>query len=473
MQVTAFMIPPLITKYWRNLNNIAKTHWFKSSLMFTFFFSIVMAFAMLLIYRSAKQEIAEQIDTRLYAESNHLRRQLEERHRIELYPPMTHIIERVPGESAMTYCLMPLDPRHNHKEAPRDAIFFNSNSSNLCQLDFKHRLGESMRVIVRPLRHQYLLIAAYDISDELGILKRMRSTVYIATCSLLLLSFLGALYISSRLTRLMGNIRRTARRIMDGDFSRRIPTDDNDSDEMTLLAKELNHMLERIEALISSQRQVTNNIAHDLRSPLNRLRNRMEVSLLDRKSSVQQLRDVIADSIVDAENLLKTFNALLSIAQVESRARNDFLALSISKECEDLAELYEVLAEDGQHQFIADIAPDLQVWGNRHLLAQAITNLLDNAVKYTDQGGLICLQAWQHQHEVIIAVSDNGKGIPKEHHAAVLKRFVRLDGARSTPGNGLGLSLVSAIVELHNGRLSLHDNEPGLRVEIHLPILTC
>ena len=238
---------------------------------------------------------------------------------------------------------------------------------------------------------------------------------------------------------------------------------------MSQLADDLNHMLDRIEALITSQRQVTNNIAHDLRSPLNRMRNRMEVALLDRNSESGALREVIADSVEDAENLLKTFNALLNIAQVESRAKDDFKHESLSAICDDLAELYDVMTEEGEHSFEAHIERGLDIMGNRQLIAQAITNLLDNAVKYTPSGGHITLSAEQRGENIHVSVGDNGHGIPPDKRDDVLKRFVRLDSARSTPGNGLGLSLVSAIVALHNGSLQLHDNKPGLRIEITLP----
>ena len=303
-------------------------------------------------------------------------------------------------------------------------------------------------------------------------LRRMLDNTIYVTGFLILIAFIGAFLIGYTIIHSISRISRTARRIVDGDFAERVPIRANDADEMNQLADDLNHMLDRIEALITSQRQVTNNIAHDLRSPLNRLRNRMEVALLDRNSDNKTLRDVIADSVEDAENLLKTFNALLSIAQVESRAKDDFTHTSLSDICEDLAELYDVLSEDGEHTFAASIEPDLDIMGNRQLIAQAITNLLDNAVKYTPSGGNIRLSAEKRGDNILINVADNGKGIPPDKRDDVLKRFVRLDSARSTPGNGLGLSLVSAIVALHNGSLTLHDNKPGLRIQITLPTET-
>lgn len=476
MQVTAYMTRRHIIKRFHQLLNIVKTTSFMSSLLFTFIFSLVTAFAMFLIYRTAKQEIAEQIDNRLFSESNHIIRQFQEkRSKWDFQLPQTETIERVIGEEAMNYCLISFKKFHEilpNNQLRNEAVLFNFSGNNICQLSASPNDESTKRGIIRLMNYDYVLIVTYDIKEELGILNRMRSTVLTASVILLLLSFFGTLVLSGRITQTIATIRRTARKIMDGDFSRRIQTNDNNSDELTLLSKDLNKMLDKLDNLITSQRQVTNNIAHDLRSPLNRLRNRMEVSLLDKKIDCDQLRVVIAESIEDADNLLKTFNALLNIAQVESRAKNDFAPTNITQICDDLAELYDVLVEDGEHQFIPDIQRNLQVLGNKHLLAQAITNLLDNAVKYTPNGGLITLQCWadEEEQQIIVAVSDNGAGIPADKFQEVLKRFVRLDSARSTAGNGLGLSLVSAVVDLHNGELKLSDNQPGLRVQIHLPM---
>lgn len=481
------MIQRRATEFLRTMFNSVKTAAFVSSLMFTLAFSIITSFAMLLVYSSAEQEISEQVDSRLYAESSHLRRKLEERRRFDLSPPMMGIIERVPNESAMSYCLM--YPQGIHHQLPgklidlrqQDSLFLNMPLAQLCQMNPNDRGEEhKSRMVIRPVEHgRYFLITAYDTSDERGILQRMFATIRSTTVLLLIISFVGTLYLSSHITHISANIRRTAREIVDGDFSHRIQTNDNDSDEMTLLAKDLNHMLDRIEELVTTQRQVVSNIAHDLRSPLNRMRNRMEVAMLDKNTSCETLREVMRESSNDIDQLLKTFNAILNVAQIESRQKNDFMPTNLSVVCQDLAELYDVVDEEddealleGAHRFFHDIQEHLQVFGNRHLLAQAIINLLDNAMKYTPAGGEIRLNAYQQGNKVIVAVADNGIGIPADKFKEVLKRFVRLDSARSSPGNGLGLALVQAIVSLHDGEIHLFDNEPGLRVELHFPLFT-
>ena len=486
------MTQTAITKRLRDWGKAVRTTAFKFSLLFTLASSFVTGISMYTLYRSAEKEIREQIDSRLLAETTSLRRRFEERTSIGLYTPVLGIIERVPGDPNITFCVtaksppsgsngLPFTNRNNNAPATidtsaADLIILDSSVADLCRINPATDPGSDMRinlvmrvVIVNTADNRYTLITAYDTTNERKMLKRMLDNSIYVTGLLLIASFIGSFLIGYTIIHSISRISRTARRIVDGDFAERVPIRANDTDEMNQLADDLNHMLDRIEALITSQRQVTNNIAHDLRSPLNRMRNRMEVALLDRNSEAGALREVIADSVEDAENLLKTFNALLNIAQVESRAKDDFKHESLSAICDDLAELYDVMTEEGEHSFEAHIERGLDIMGNRQLIAQAITNLLDNAVKYTPSGGHITLSAEQRGENIHVSVGDNGHGIPPDKRDDVLKRFVRLDSARSTPGNGLGLSLVSAIVALHNGSLQLHDNKPGLRIEITLP----
>ena len=486
------MTQTAITKRLRDWGKAVRTTAFKFSLLFTLASSFVTGISMYTLYRSAEKEIREQIDSRLLAETTSLRRRFEERTSIGLYTPVLGIIERVPGDPNITFCVtaksppsgsngLPFTNRNNNAPATidtsaADLIILDSSVADLCRINPATDPGSDMRinlvmrvVIVNTADNRYTLITAYDTTNERKMLKRMLDNTIYVTAFLILISFIGSFLIGYTIIHSISRISRTARRIVDGDFAERVPIRANDTDEMNQLADDLNHMLDRIEALITSQRQVTNNIAHDLRSPLNRMRNRMEVALLDRNSEASALREVIADSVEDAENLLKTFNALLNIAQVESRAKDDFKHESLSAICDDLAELYDVMTEEGEHTFEAHIERGLDIMGNRQLIAQGITNLLDNAVKYTPSGGHITLTAEQRGENIHVSVGDNGHGIPPDKRDDVLKRFVRLDSARSTPGNGLGLSLVSAIVALHNGSLQLHDNKPGLRIEITLP----
>lgn len=473
-----------VLKILRDIPRATRTTTFRFSILATLIATVITMATMYLIYQTAHQQISEQIDSRLNAEAIRLRHNYEYRTALDLYSSPTGITERIQTESTMSYCLTPNTTTTDRLIANGQVRMLDTSFNDLCtihdnldQLEIPENdlsylsddNGNIMRVIIMPIENNYVLVVGYDTRNERHILHGMAVMVLISSAILILASLFGSLFISRTILNTTSRISRTARRIADGNFGERLKILPSDSNEMQELANNLNHMLERIDNLITSQRQVTNNIAHDLRSPLNRLRSRMEVALIDRNRSATELREVIADSIEDAEHLLQTFSAMLTIAQVESRARDDFENTSLSQICEDLAEMYDVLAEDGLHTFAADISNNLRVMGNRQLIAQAITNLLDNAVKYTPEGGNITLDLKQQGKSLIVGVGDNGHGIPPEDRERVLKRFVRLDTARSTPGNGLGLSMVTAIINLHGGEIKLMDNQPGLRIELHFP----
>jgi signal transduction histidine kinase len=215
-------------------------------------------------------------------------------------------------------------------------------------------------------------------------------------------------------------------------------------------------------------RQVTDNIAHDLRTPLSRLRARLEVTLLERPDA-QRYAEALSDTIGEADRLLGTFNALLSIAEAEAGSRRETMAVvDLAEIARSVAELYEPVADDKGLVLTVQIDEGLPVNGDRHLLSQAIANLLDNALKYTP-AGVVALSARRSGDIARVEVADSGPGVPPDRREAVFDRFVRLEGSRSTPGNGLGLSLVRAVAKLHGGEVWLEDNEPGLKAIFILP----
>ena len=256
-----------------------------------------------------------------------------------------------------------------------------------------------------------------------------------------------------------------ARQVSQGNLSRRITLSGQD-DEFDELAKHLNMMLERIEKLLMGMRQVTDNIAHDLRRPLARVRNRIEVTLMEAREP-GEYRRVLRETLTDSNELMATFTALLEIAQAEAGSfRGQWGTVDLSGLLVELGELYQDDAEARHKHLELQIESGLTVQGSRHLLAQAISNLLDNAIKYTGDDGVIALKALMNTNRIVVSLCDNGPGIPADQRQKVFERFVRLESDRSTPGNGLGLSLVKAVADLHKVHLELKDLHPGLCVEL-------
>lgn len=281
----------------------------------------------------------------------------------------------------------------------------------------------------------------------------------------LLLALVMSVTLGHRILGRMDTIGLTASEIMAGDLSQRVPLSGK-NDEFDALATRLNAMLERIEQLVGGIRDVTDNVAHDLRGPLTRLRNRLEVTLLEERNE-SEYREVIAQSVEDAQSLIDTFNALLGIAQAEAGShRAPWGVVDLDRLVSDLADLYAPLAEEGNNCLELLSEGPINIPGSRDLLAQAVGNLLENAIKYTPDNGVIRLQLRRVSGTAEVSVADTGPGIPDAEKQRVLERFVRLENSRHTPGNGLGLSLVRAVARLHKASLLLEDADPGLRVTI-------
>lgn len=277
------------------------------------------------------------------------------------------------------------------------------------------------------------------------------------------LALVGGSMMSRSMVRRLETINEASREIMQGDLSRRIPTKGS-GDDFDQLTDNLNSMLDRIELLMEDVRRVSDNIAHDLRTPLSRLRQHLEMLKMQNPSGEQQ-RESVEQALAEADGLLGTFNALLRIARIESAAqRAGFAEVDLAALVRDVAELYEPLAEEKQQRFTTNVQDAVHIDGDRDLLFQAVANLVDNAIKYTPAGGQIELTLQTHGEGARIIVADDGPGIPAEARNQVLQRFFRLDTSRTTPGSGLGLSLVAAVAKLHRAQLLLTDNGPGLRV---------
>jgi len=281
----------------------------------------------------------------------------------------------------------------------------------------------------------------------------------------LLLGLAGGFFISRRMMTRLEIINETSQRIVDGDLHRRVPVSHR-GDEFDRLATHLNRMLDQIQELMEGIRQVSDNIAHDLKTPLSRLRQNLE-EISTHRTDDPELSESLSHAMREADRLLGLFNALLRIARIESETVTPTLVdLSLADLVKDIVEFYEPLAEE-KHQkltLIIDAAPQLSA--DRDMLFQSFANLVDNAIKYTPIGGRIQLRVGSVDQKPCLNICDSGPGIPPEDHERVFQRFYRTDSSRSTPGNGLGLSLARAVLQLHGATITLRSNDPGLCVEI-------
>jgi signal transduction histidine kinase len=292
-----------------------------------------------------------------------------------------------------------------------------------------------------------------------------------AVVLIVVMGIAGGVFIARRVLKRIDAMTATNERIMAGDLTGRLAVTGS-GDEFDRLANSLNAMLERIEGLMAGLKQVSDNIAHDLKTPLTRLRNRAEEALRNAKSE-GDYRAALESTIEESDGLIRTFNALLMIARAEAgEAREGMAEFDVSEVARSVAELYEPLAEEKGLRLAVEAPEVLQVRGNRELIGQALANLIDNALKYGVRAageGDIHIAAKQAEGRVLLSVADHGSGIPAADRPRVIERFVRLEASRSKPGAGLGLSLVAAVAHLHGGELLLEDNEPGLRATLSLP----
>ncbi len=325
------------------------------------------------------------------------------------------------------------------------------------------------RGLTYALKDGSRLLVGRDLHARLDFQGLMIDALYYALALTVVLGVGGGLLISRRMLNRLDAINRAAERIRTGDLSHRIGSGGS-NDEFDRLSDTLNAMLEEIRRLMSGMRTVTDNIAHDLRSPLTRMRGRLEMLLREPADSGTQ-REAIERTISDADQLLATFTALLSIADAQSgSARATMAPLDLDALAADIVDLYGPAAEE--HGIAMRHEPgEGVVMGSRQLLFQALVNLVDNAIKNTPMGGMIRVAVERAAGGIYFVVADSGPGIPERDRDRVLEPFIRLDSSRSTPGSGLGLALVAAIARLHGARVELADNKPGLIVSLVFPVV--
>lgn len=449
---------------------LLRTTAFRLALVFVLVFAVSAALLIGFIYVSTSSFMAAQTDETLVAEITGL----EEQYRQRGLPGLRQIIiERSSRSESSLYLLANADLSRiagNLLVWPADAEREPNGYMNFAY-DRQVVDGIEKRLVrARQFRlaGNFYLLVGRDVAERRGVEDLITDALLWAGALTLALGLVGGFLISRNMMRRIDAINRTSRDIIDGDLSRRVPVT-GIGDEFDELATNLNDMLDQISRLMAGMREVSDNIAHDLRTPLNRLRSRLEVTLMKPQGDTEY-RDALEQAISDADSLISTFNSLLLITRAESGVlRENFAEVDLAAIVRDMSELYEPVAEANVIAFRAISGPPVMCRGDRSLISQALGNMIDNAIKYTPAGGAVSVWVQRGADRAALCVRDNGPGIPLADRERVLQRFVRLEASRNTPGSGLGLSLVAAVAQLHEGTLELDDASPGLIASLVLP----
>jgi len=328
--------------------------------------------------------------------------------------------------------------------------------------------GIEVKAITIPLSKWRSILVGLSLQSNERIEQTIVQTFWASLLVTLLMAFIGATVMTRSVMRRINVINRSAGTIMHGNLSARIPFTTG-GDEFDDLSANLNQMLDKIETLLGSLSQFANNIAHDLRSPLNRIINRLDAALRTMEHD-NSARKTIEKNIQEMEDLVGTFNSILKISELEANTEfRTFEACDLQRIIDNLVDLYEPSAAEKDIIMVSQIRTPLVIYGEKNLLTQAFANLLDNAMKFSLKGGTITVNAETTPESTAITIADHGAGIPQQFHDKVFEKFFRLEQSRNTKGNGLGLSLVAAIARIHNATVSLRDNNPGIVVVLTFP----
>jgi len=462
------------------LGKLFRTTTFKLTLVYLTVFALFAAFLLGYFALNTRRLITEQITDTVNAEITGL----SEQYRLGGIRRLVIVVDaraRRPGSSLYLVTTFTGEALAGNVTALAPGILDNPGWTEtvyrrLDEAENSERPEHEALVRVFQLPGGFRLLVGRDLDERERLYHIVLSAGRWSVAIVIVLGLAGGLLVSRRVLRRVDAMTETTRTIMTGDLSGRLPVAGT-GDELDRLADNLNAMLERIEALMYGLKEVSDNIAHDLKTPLTRLRNRSEEALRTAKSDTEY-RAALEATIEESEGLIRTFNALLMIARAESgQARDDMSEFDAAEIAHDVSELYEPLAEEKGITLKVEADAPAKVKGNRELVSQALANLVDNAIKYTEPHDLasdgavpqIVVRALDEGDRILLTVADSGPGIPEADRGRVVERFVRLEQSRSQPGSGLGLSLASAVARLHGGELILGDNQPGLKSVIALP----
>ncbi len=448
---------------------IFRTLAFRIVFVYIAIFAVSAAGLVAFTYLNTKRELDAQTDQTIEAEISGLAEQYE---RLGLSGLTDVVISRSMRGGQGLYLLADSlkHPIAGNLDAWPDIIY---RPDQFIEFNYERRVGgvaamRRARGREFDLAGGFQLLVARDVHERHETARFMGTTLPWSVLLMLVLGLVGGGLMSRNLLVRLDSINTTSREIMAGNLSRRVPVGTAD-DEFDALAANLNRMLDRNERLMRGMRDVTDSIAHDLRTPLNRLRNRIDAALRRLPPESAEASE-IESAAVEIDQLIATFNALLLIAEAEAgMAREAMTPVDLREVVEGIAELYGPVAEENAVAFSVTPSGAAMIAGNRSLISQALANLVDNAIKYTPAGGKVTISIENTPAGVALVVADSGMGIPAEDRERVTERFVRLEASRNSPGSGLGLSLVVAVAKLHDAKFALTDNAPGLKATILFP----
>jgi signal transduction histidine kinase len=325
-----------------------------------------------------------------------------------------------------------------------------------------------LRATFETLPDGYHLLVGRDIGDLDAFAGTVNTALALAISLIFVIAAVASVSITQRTVRRIESVNATSQAIMQSGLGKRIPVHGT-RDEWDHLAENLNSMLDRIEALMREVKQVTDNVAHDLRTPLTRMRARLERAGNEPRDPDRDQR-LIDDTMIELDDILRMFASIIRISQIEVGDRRvAFRAVNLTAIANDVVELFDAAAEEKCSHLALTGDRDVLVTGDRDLLFDAVSNLVDNALKHGRDAGKVTVDVAERGGAPLLSVADDGPGVPLEERPLVLKHFHRLERSRNTPGNGLGLSIVAAVARIHAAQLEMLDNEPGLKVQLHFP----
>ncbi len=453
-----------------SLLKLLKTTTFRLATIYLLVFAISVAAILIYVYYNTAGLLVRQTDATIEAEL----KGLEEQYRQGGLNSLINVIRARAGkDSANVYLLTDFRGRSlagNLAALPPGSA--KGNGWINFPYTIQHAKGNQVhgaRARYFTLRGQFHLVVGRDIEEQQVFVSVIRAALFWSLGLVVLLGLAGGLLMSRNILTRINAINNTSKSIMSGDLTGRMPVSGS-GDELDQLAHNLNSMLAQIERLMTGMREVTDNVAHDLRTPLTRLKARAEDAL--RNKSKADYKSALENTIADADDLIATFTALLSIARARAGEMTGTMeTVDLSQIAHDVAELYEPVIEAAGGSLVLDAGNVVPVKANKQLLAQVAANLLDNATKYglTTETRNITISTKRANDNAILTVSDTGSGIKEQDRIRATERFTRLETSRTKPGSGLGLSLVKAVTDLHGGKLKFEDNNTGLKISLIFP----